>query len=294
MKPQSHLEPARPSEAEPYVLTAQDQVLVTAAVTLLRKLLAAPWPSPAQLVSVAKTLQVLHQLPHPTPGVTATVELTAPPRPSGDRQITHSWQVRVEALEVQIAAHAQVRRKGADPDCFTCLEWQASPGADTVCGDFVADLPQVSDAQPFAAEIAALDLATRGFSLTVSDPDNRWLQPPVAPAAEPAVAPDDESAAWTSPVPTPQEKALEKHSDEAAGRRRGRWHSNPPRTCNLCGGELGERVFFVSGRLRGSPIWATMCAECFLQEGEGIGDGNGRLYRQVAAGEWLLTGGEAP
>lgn len=93
---------------------------------------------------------------------------------------------------------------------------------------------------------------------------------------------------------TDAEQTVARFADEDEGRRRGLSYANPSATCGNCGDELSERQVFIDGRLRSSLMWSCLCAECFLEEAEGIGWGVGQLYRRQPDGEWLLVGGFPP
>ncbi|MCX6913947.1 MAG: hypothetical protein NT167_12995 [Verrucomicrobia bacterium] len=57
---------------------------------------------------------------------------------------------------------------------------------------------------------------------------------------------------------------------------------------------IGPRNCGAPGRLRGQITFACMCAECFLENGEGIGWGKGQIYQKQPGGEWLTVAGFPP
>jgi len=57
---------------------------------------------------------------------------------------------------------------------------------------------------------------------------------------------------------------------------------------------MEEKQFFGDGRLRGQIAFASMCAECFLKNGEEAGWGKGQIYQRELDGQWLLVAGFPP
>ena len=55
--------------------------------------------------------------------------------------------------------------------------------------------------------------------------------------------------------------------------------------CDFCGCTLSARGLFVDGRLGGQLMWGNMCAQCFVENGEGIGWGKGQLYARQPDGK---------
>lgn len=63
--------------------------------------------------------------------------------------------------------------------------------------------------------------------------------------------------------------------------------------CDFCVRLLTEYGFFVDG-VAANGAWASMCPQCYMRNGTGIGWGVGQLYRQVKKQEWQLVAGNAP
>ena len=93
---------------------------------------------------------------------------------------------------------------------------------------------------------------------------------------------------------TAAEQQIAAMMDEGEGRRRGQCYVNPSDACDFCGCNLQERAFFVDGRLPGQITFASMCAECFLENGEGVGWGKGQIYKKTPEGGWLMVAGFPP
>lgn len=72
---------------------------------------------------------------------------------------------------------------------------------------------------------------------------------------------------------------------------KGKYHPDAPEHCDICSIPLSGEPLFSYGRLRDSPAWANMCADCSAYHGEGIGWGTGQLYRNEGDGKWLMGGG---
>ena len=68
------------------------------------------------------------------------------------------------------------------------------------------------------------------------------------------------------------------------------FHFHPPEKCDVCGGGLSGRSFFVDGRVADGD-WRDMCSQCFFLKGGRIGPGKGQLYQRQTDGRWLLVAG---
>jgi len=273
-----------------YCLNSRDQTVVTTAIQLLEKILHADFVTPAEIVSVAKVLHVLKRLPQRSTELTVAISLSGPTRQFGEHRIYHFWQVNVFDSEVEISSGGHFYRKSTGGDTFTCMNWSGQPGVEADYGDFLAQHKIVDDAQPYDQEIAAVDLTQAGYTLSVTDDENPLLEE--YDESDPA----EQSGEVESPEVkyTEADQQLAKLADEAEGRRIGDYYSNPPETCDACGCEMAQRAFFVDARLRGQIMFDSLCAECFLAKGEGIGWGQGQLYQREPDGEWLLVAGFPP
>jgi len=74
----------------------------------------------------------------------------------------------------------------------------------------------------------------------------------------------------------------------------GKEYISPPIDCDICTMPLSEELFISDGRLRENTVWATMCADCTVYHGAGIGWDMGQLYRKSPAGTWILVAGSNP
>jgi hypothetical protein len=270
-----------PETSETYLLRGRDRSVVAAAIQLLEKVVRASFTRPAELVSVAKALHLLKRLPQVTDGeVALRVSLNGPRRWFGEREIWHWWNVEINSLLIEIYSGGHFYRQSTGGDSFTCFQWDAEPGEEPNYANYLDQLHMVDDARPFHLEVAALDLGEPGFSLEVEDQDNPFLEEMTASDAS-----DDSSGSPENEVDdsaTEAEKALAGLADEEQGRRLEMTYSGEPERCGSCGNGLTERQFFVDGRLRGSLMWACLCAECFGEQGEGIRWGDGQLYKRQA------------
>ena len=70
-------------------------------------------------------------------------------------------------------------------------------------------------------------------------------------------------------------------------------HVDPPVACDLCKAPLSSRGFFVDGMTEDGS-WANMCAQCYIDKGQGIGLGVGQLYKATDNEQWILIGGGDP
>lgn len=86
---------------------------------------------------------------------------------------------------------------------------------------------------------------------------------------------------------------LEKYVDMVTAKKRNIYYAGAPDVCDICGFPLSDERFMVDGAVRGSSVWANMCASCFCAYGVKIGWGDGQLYKREA-GKWLLVGGFCP
>ena len=273
-----------------YCLNSRDQSVIANAIQLVEKILRADFITAAEIVSVAKVLHVLKRLPQRSTELTVTISLSGPTRQFGEHRIYHFWQVNVFDSEVEISSGGHFYRKSTGGDTFTCMHWSAQPGFEADYGDYLEQHKIVDDAQPFDQEIATMDLSQAGYTLSVTDDDN--------PLLEEIGESDQEKQSGEVESPevkyTEAEQQLVKLADLAEGRRRGDYYSNPPERCDACGCEIAQRAFFVDARLRGQIMFASLCAECFLAKGEGIGWGQGQLYQREPDCQWLLVAGFPP
>lgn len=92
---------------------------------------------------------------------------------------------------------------------------------------------------------------------------------------------------------TSAEVHLDPLLDEATISREVYYHS-PPTDCDVCTIPLGGERYISDANLRGDGGWATMCADCTVHHGVGIGWGSGQLYRRESDGRWLMVSGGDP
>ena len=90
------------------------------------------------------------------------------------------------------------------------------------------------------------------------------------------------------------EKKLADIADEDKGERLGEHYAGSPETCDLCECKFNDRQYFVDGRIKGSYAWGFLCAQCFMENGAGIGWGMGQLFKKKMDGKWLMVGGFHP
>lgn len=275
---------------ETYLLPGRDRSLVAAAIDLLEKIARASLTCPAELVSVAKALHLLKRLPQVSDAeVTLSIQLKGPSRRFGEHEISHFWNVETNSPLIQIYSGGYFYRPSTGGDSFTSFRWNALPGEEPEYSNYLDQLQIVDDARPFHLEVAAIDLNESGFALEVEDEGNPFL--------EEMTANEDSNDSKGSPEndvddsATEAEKALAGLADEEQGRRLEMTWAGEPDACGGCGADLTKRQFFVDGRLRDSLMWGCLCAECFSEQGEGIGWGDGQLYKRQADGDWRLVGG---
>ena len=90
------------------------------------------------------------------------------------------------------------------------------------------------------------------------------------------------------------ERPLDELVDEAQAFKRNCYFVEPPIECDLCKCAFNEEKYLIDGRLKGVRAWAFMCADCFAEQGSGIGWGVGQLYRRERDSSWLLVSGFNP
>ncbi|HOI38106.1 MAG TPA: hypothetical protein PLF11_12065 [Bacillota bacterium] len=276
-----------------YLFDERDWNVVAAAKQLLWKI--ARWPvlNSRRLMAVAKVLNVLEQLPRTGDDIDVSIQLCGPERKYGEHEIRHDWEVRVEGKLIVVTAAGSFYQPGTGHDSFTCLQWTAEPGAETDYCDYLDTCSIVDDVMPFEPEVARINLSEPDYSLEIygygededlsdgSEEDDNGF-------------PEEEDESDYIPPCDESERILAGHADFQQGEEREQTCPAPPKTCDLCGRNLGDRTFFVDGRLRNSLMWANMCSGCFLQRGEGLGWGRGQLFARLTDGRWLLVGGWRP
>ncbi len=158
-----------------YMLKDRDKKIITAALTLLEKIIRSSFVRPAELVSIAKLLHVLQALPTVTDGVDVHLTLTGPRRWFGDHEIFHWWDVSIENGLIEISSGGHFYRKSTGGDTFRAMHWSSAPEEEPDYKDYLNELWMVDDAQPYCQEVITLDLTQTGYSLEVMDNDNSLL-----------------------------------------------------------------------------------------------------------------------
>ena len=75
---------------------------------------------------------------------------------------------------------------------------------------------------------------------------------------------------------------------------RGTYYHSPPADCDICTIPLAGEPYISDAASRRDGVWRTMCADCTVYHGAGIGWGTGQLYRQASDGRWLMVAGGDP
>jgi len=86
-------------------------------------------------------------------------------------------------------------------------------------------------------------------------------------------------------------KKIIEYIDIEEGESRGLFCDPAPEKCDICSKNFEDQDYFIDGALKGDTKWAYMCTECFLENGEGIGLGEGQVYKRQNDGKWLMVGG---
>jgi hypothetical protein len=294
--------------SECYQFDADDDALLRAAVTLLKKVASSETTKPAQLVSIAKLQHVLSVLPRVTSGVNVSVSVACPRHMFGEIKTFHWWGVAVEDCRLSISSGGHFYDPRTGGDTFTTMNWGAIPEEPTELADYRELLWMVPDVRSFPEGVASIDLSSGGYALEVTDSENPLLE-------EEDEKGGDEEADGEADEGLQDEEGAEPAADE--GTRRG-WSMTPvddveeqlaaivdpdevdatepkhaynAQKCDFCGCALERRGLFVDGRLRGDLMWGNMCAACFGSRGEGIGWGNGQLYARQPDGKWRMVAG---
>lgn len=167
-------------EADEYELGSSDLTVVKAAIQLLKKLILAPFVSPAEIVSVSKVMHVLKRLPQTSSEMNVSLSLTGPRRSfegqEEKHEIYHWWDVDIDGTLITITSRGHFYRKSTGGDSFIAMDWKAAPGFETDHAVFLDQLGLVDDAQPFEQEVMQIDLSKPGYKLTVNDDDNPLLE----------------------------------------------------------------------------------------------------------------------
>jgi hypothetical protein len=155
-------------DARGYQFDEVDDAVVAITGQLIVKVLESSLLNTAAGEAVFAIAKVFAELPDSTGDLYASLSLVGPRRSFDDREIYHHWSIEVEGEEIRVGAGGQFYRPSTGGDSFTSFRWAASPGFETECQDFGPSLQIVDDAKPFAAEIAELNLAEPGFSVSVT------------------------------------------------------------------------------------------------------------------------------
>ena len=167
-------------EADEYELGSSDLTVVKAAIQLMKKIILAPFVSPAEIVSVSKAMHVLKRLPHTSSEMNVSITLTGPRRwfhgQEEKHEIYHWWEVEIEGTLITITSRGYFYRQSTGGDSFIVMDWKGAPGCETDHADFLDQLGVVNDARPFEQEVMQIDLSKPGYKLTVNDDDNPLLE----------------------------------------------------------------------------------------------------------------------
>ena len=194
---------------------------------------------------------------------------------------------------MRIGSGGHFYRKSTGGDSFSSMRWEAVPGEEAELNDYLESLGIMDDARPYADEVDAMNLYDDGYELSIEDEDNPLLEE----SSEEEDEEQDVAAVGDGELPedfTPAEATVLAGADLTEAASRGETNVNPPDCCDVCGSELASRSVLIDGRLRGSLMFATMCADCFLRQGEGIGWGSGQAYLRQPDGTWLMVAGFRP
>jgi|GEM_PF-4106256 len=66
---------------------------------------------------------------------------------------------------------------------------------------------------------------------------------------------------------------------------------NPQATCAVCRGGFQGTMYDARLKIHGRTTWANCCQACFVEYGGKLGTGNGQLYEQSPAKDWIKTAG---
>jgi hypothetical protein len=296
--------------SERYQFDANDRALLQAATDFLKKVAAAEFLRPAELVSVAKLQHVISRLPKVVSGVDVTVSVASPRRNFGEIETWHWWKVAVEGERLSISSGGHFHQPSTGGDTFTTMNWAAVPEESAESDDYRGTLWMVPDVQSFPDGVASIDLASGSYTVEITDEDNPLLEEDEEaveedPDEETDVVPQEEeddeleedegtSHTWSvTPVDAVEERlASIVNPDEV--------DANEPvyaygiDNCHFCGCALNQRGMFVDGWLRDHSTTGNMCAMCFGSMGGGIGWGQGQLFARQPDGSWRMVAGGRP
>lgn len=88
-------------------------------------------------------------------------------------------------------------------------------------------------------------------------------------------------------------RALDEIADIDRGVQLDQFFIGAPENCNLCDRPLLQGKYMIDGAVRPSGVWACMCGDCFVVNGQRIGWGYGQLYLRHED-KWLLVAGFPP
>lgn len=203
-----------------YDFDERDRELLSAASLLLKKLVAAEYLRPAELVSVAKLQHVLSRLPHETSGLDVSISVISPRRQFGEIETYHWWDVAIEDDWLSIKAGGHFYQPGTGGDTFTTLSWDIVPGEEAEFADYREHLSIVPDVQSFPNAVATIDFGSRRYMVEVTDPDNGLLEDleevneesevesDPAPRDADGETGENERASWSA-IPSDQEPMIE-------------------------------------------------------------------------------------
>ena len=151
-------------EEQQYVLSRDDDGIVSATKALLWTIARSEFVAPHQLEAIARALQVFEALPAAVSARHIEVQVTGPRRTFGSHKIFHWWNVEINGVDLSVTSQGHFYRPETGGDTFTSMAWRASPGLAAEYGDYLDSIALVDDAQSFRSEVEAIDLSVGGYS----------------------------------------------------------------------------------------------------------------------------------
>lgn len=164
------------SETEGYVIDAEGEEYVAAALALIEKLIAAKAVSPARLVSLAKVYHVLSRLPEASAEIDVNFTISTPNFEVTDGvRVRFNWTLHVEGQHVTLSYGGYFYQPLTGGDSFTSVVWEAAPEEESAVSDFRSQQAIVPRLSGFIEGVEGHSDDFESFTFDVYDDGNELL-----------------------------------------------------------------------------------------------------------------------
>jgi hypothetical protein len=268
----------------------RDCVVLNAVWELLEKLHGERGTPKKEAAHVVELRQAFLRLPQPTHAIDVTLEVGSPKRRHGEIVTTCYWSVSMQPDLIEIGSGGAFYRPSTGHDSFTTMRWSMMPGRRSEFEDHRDVNKIVPGLKSFPDSVGDIDFTQGGYRLYVTTADTPSVDEQLRSGQELGVVvvagkPCREDSRLRDRVRSAPfiswddaERQLARSINWTEVDAREAFYACHADKCDFCGGKLNDRSFFIDGGVSGRPFAANMCAQCFADNGVGIGWGKGQLF----------------